>query len=115
MRNEALILPVLAILGTFGSLIVFIIFHYTNRNRLYRDMLDRGIDPIEFVKANKDKSNNRILKYGFVAAAIGLGVLFANVLDRMGMSSEPAYFSMILLMGGAGLVGFYLITNKNNF
>ena len=46
---------------------------------------------------------------------LGLGIFLGYVLERMGIPDEVAYFSMILILGGLGLVGYYLLieTKKN--
>jgi hypothetical protein len=43
---------------------------------------------------------------------VGLGVLMGHLLERSGMPEEVAYFSMILILGGLGLITYYFYINK---
>lgn len=56
---------------------------------------------------SKDNRENA-LKYGILGIMLGLGLLLGELLHTaLGITEEIAYFSMILLMGGMGLLGFY--------
>ncbi len=103
-KTEALI-PLVAIMGNFTAIIVFIYFYFTSRHRERMALIESGRDARIF-KPERDDSN-RSLKYGMVSVMAGLGLLIASVLERLGMPGEVAYFSMVLIFGGMGLLAYY--------
>jgi len=103
-KTEALI-PLFAILGNFAAIIVFIYFYFTSRHRERMALIESGKDATIF-KREKDPSN-RALKYGMVAVMSGIGLLIGAFMKKMGMPGEVAYFSMVLIFGGMGLLAYY--------
>ena len=77
-------------------------------------MIEKGVDPSIFMK--KPKSAVSVaLKYGLFLAGLAIGILLGGILVETTRLDEPvAYFSMILLFGGLGLLLYYLIENKND-
>jgi hypothetical protein len=97
--------PILISLGAF----VMIVFlrKYENTERL--KMIEHGMDP----QAGHQKRRGAGLKIALVAIGVGIGLLVGNVLDAAGIvDEEVAYFSMIFLFGGVGLLIGYLIEVK---
>mgnify|MGYP001466243089 CR=1 FL=1 len=103
-KVEALI-PLVAIVGNFSAIIVFIYFYFTSRHRERMALIESGQDARIF-KRDSDQPG-RSLKFGMVAVMSGLGLLVANFLERLGMPGELAYFSMVLIFGGMGLLAYY--------
>jgi len=56
------------------------------------------------------KSNNRHidLRNGMVALMVGTGLLIGYLLERAGLPGFVAYPAMVLILGGLGLIGYYL-------
>jgi len=102
----ALIIPIVAIVGFFSTMIYWVHMFYTSRHRERMALLESGQDPAIFSKVSRPE---RILKFGILLFSVGAGILFGYLLDEMGMESDPAYFSMIFLFGGAGLISYYTI------
>lgn len=71
-------------------------------------LIEAGKDAGIF-KNYREKDKNRPLKLGIVSVMLGLGIFLGYVLEQIGIPGEVAYFSMILILGGLGLVGYYLL------
>lgn len=101
----ALTIPIVSVVGFFVSIIYWVHIYYTSRHRERMALLESGQDARIF---NRGSRPEQILKFGILLFCTGAGVLFGYLLEEMGMDDEPAYFSMILLFGGAGLISYYL-------
>lgn len=77
-------------------------------------MIEKGVDPSTFIQKPKN-SSSVALKYGLFLAGIAIGILLGAILERTTTLEEgAAYFSMILLFGGIGLLLYYVIEKKND-
>lgn len=108
------VIPIVAITSTFGAAVLII---YIIRSSLHRErmaMIEKGYDATLLKPAaNRDTGKYNSLKWGMVAIGVGVGLLLGNILESyVGMSDDVAYFSMIFLCGGAGLVLYYLIVSR---
>lgn len=78
-------------------------------------MIEKGYDasllqPV----ANRKTGKYSSLKWGLAAIGVGIGLLVGHLVETgTGMPGEGAYFSMIFLFGGLGLVGYYLLIRKH--
>jgi uncharacterized protein YacL len=71
-------------------------------------MIEKGLNP-HMPKPRRPKTNSMIT-FHFAAIAIGvsIGLLIGNLLENLvNMNEAVAYFSMILLFGGIGLLVSY--------
>lgn len=110
MQTE-IIVPLAFFATVFG--IVYVIVSATNKEKLA--LIDKGLDASFLHDKNKSTSHGRYnaLKFGLLAIGVGLGFLFGNVLEKYTeIEDGPAYFSMILLFGGAALLLYYAIIKK---
>ena len=105
------IIPIAGIVGTFGSFIIFVYLFFSSRHKQRMALIEAGKDASIFRTRNNPQST---LKYGIVAIMVGIGLFTASVLEGLGMPGVVAYFSMILIFGGAGLVLFYAYFEKPN-
>lgn len=110
MHGPEILIPLLAIGGFFTAVIVWVYMHYSSRYKERMALLEYGKDANVYNPTSKQQ--NKTLKYGIVAVMIGVGIFMGNLLDGLGMMEEAAYGSMILLMGGVGLVGYYFLMEK---
>lgn len=101
----ALFIPILGTVGTFGSLIIWIYVYYNSRHKERMALIERDKDASIFKIPHREQHNS--LKIGVVTIMIGLGILIAHMLGTAGLDEVVAYFSMILLFGGSGLVFYY--------
>ena len=106
-----LLIPIFAIVGTFSSVIIFVYMFYSSRNRERMALIERDKDASIFKRSTSSNRTN-VLKYGILGVMVGLGVFLGNIIERIGiMDTGSSYFSMILIMGGIGLTGFYFLTS----
>lgn len=101
----ALLTGIISVVGFFAAVIYWVHMFYTSRHRERMALLESGQDARIF---HRESRPERQLKAGILLFCTGAGILSGYVLDRMGMDAEPAYFSMIFLFGGAGLISYYL-------
>jgi hypothetical protein len=99
-------IPIIAIIG----LITMVIYlrRYENEERMA--MIDKGLDPSLFAK--KPRSTSGALRASLLLIGSGLGLLLGYFLNEKFYMEEVGYFSMLLILGGAGLGAAYVIEEK---
>jgi hypothetical protein len=104
------VIGLVAVIGFFTSLIVIAYLFFNSRHKQRMALIQHGQDASIF---KEDADLNVNLKYGMVAVGVGLGLFAGHFFNRMGMEEGPAYFGMMLILGGAGLILYYaLIARK---
>ena len=91
-------------------IMVIYIRKYENEERM--SMIDKGVDPANFIKKARDTSG--ALRAALLLIGAGTGLLLGYFLDRQYDMEEVGYFSMLLICGGIGLGAAYLIEEKKN-
>lgn len=99
------IIPVLAIVGFFGTIVVLIYMFFNSRHKERMALIDSGRSASIF---REHESVQNTLKNGLVAIMVGVGLLIGFLLEKIGIPGFVAYLSMVLILGGVGLVLFYL-------
>ncbi len=107
---EDLLIPIFGIVGTFAWLIVWVYMFYSTRSKIRLALIESGKDASIFFAQRQRRTET--LKYGILGVMAGVGVLFGELMKNVGLPGVVAYFSMILIMGGIGLVGFYVYLSK---
>jgi hypothetical protein len=103
--------PVLVLLIIFGTILGIVYLGLRKKERMA--MMDKGIDPSTFITPRKAGSSS--LKYGILLISVALGIFMGKWLVTTGMfqfEEEAAYFSMIFLFGGLGLVIYHFLDRK---
>lgn len=102
--------PVLILGVIFGSIVMLVYLNIRKKERLA--LIEKGINASVFaVKPNSSPS----LKWGIFLTGLAIGLLIGNLLEAYtAMRPEVAYFSMIFLFGGLGLVIYYVIARKRS-
>ena len=106
---------------TLGVLIPFAFFalvfaslyvHLTTRNKERLALIEKGASP-ELFKSRSDINYGYVgFKLGMFFIGIAFGLVAGYLLASSGMQEVPAYFSMIFLFGGIGLVVSFLLQGK---
>ncbi len=107
MQVEILV-PLAFFALVFGSLYV----HLTTRNKERLALIEKGASPELFKLKNDPNAGYSTFKSGLFLIGIALGIVAGYFLTQSGMEEEPAYFSMIFLFGGIGLVISFLLQKK---
>lgn len=104
------IVPVLVTAIIFGFVynVIFILVRKSERMA----MLEKGVDASFFI--NKPQTSQQALKFGLLFIGVAIGILLGSILSATTvLPEEAAYFSMIFLFGGLGLVVNYFIEKKD--
>jgi hypothetical protein len=102
--------PVFILAIIFGSVVMLVYLNIRKKERML--LIEKGADASIF--ATKSESSPS-LKWGIFLTGLAIGLLIGNILEYYaGMPAEVAYFSMIFLFGGLGLIIYYLIENKKS-
>lgn len=103
MENEFLI-PI-----SFFALIYGIVYILVRRKERLA-LIQKGIDASIFETSRKEPTE---LKWGLLLIGIGVGILLGKLLaEYTTLHEEPAFFSMICLFGGLGLIIYHIIANR---
>ena len=111
--QEGLLVPI----TMFVSIAVVSWKFIDSRHRERTAIIEKGLNPSDYMQLYKHQSFaiNPLanLKWGLLAIFAGLGTLIAAVLSSWYHYEEGAIFpGVILVLGGVGLVVFYLIASK---
>jgi hypothetical protein len=111
---EALI-PLVAIIATFGipGIIIFWAIYTKHRERMR--LIEKGLPPEE-VKAyfaNETKQSNPFaaLKWGILLTFIGLGIFLGNLFEEMYDVGEGIIFGVVVFSAGLGFLIYFAIAN----
>jgi Flp pilus assembly protein protease CpaA len=96
------LVPVFILAVIFGF--TYAVIYLLVRKRERMALLDKGVDASAFLSPVKEQSYTA-LKFGLLFIGAAIGILLGSILYKFGlMGEEAAYFSMIFLFGGLGLV-----------
>jgi predicted MFS family arabinose efflux permease len=105
------LVPVTLFVGLFITIcyISFLKIRKTERLALINAGRDAGI----FTETEKQPAVHSALKYGIFMIGLALGLLVGDIVAKATVLEEPvAYFSMVLLFGGAALLLYYRIQGR---
>lgn len=103
--------PFLVPVVFFISIAVVLYVFIQARHRERMAMIEKGYDA-SLLQGNASSRTGKFgaLKIGIVAIGVGVGLLAGSILEAVtSLNDEVAYFSMIALFGGLGLIVYYLL------
>ncbi len=100
---EGLFVPI----GFFLALFAILYVYWTTRTKERLALVEKGMDAGIF---KGECSKYALLKWGIFMIAVAVGVVSGFALSRV-MNEVVAFFTMILLTGGIGLIVAYKITD----
>lgn len=99
------LVPISITLGAF--IMVIFIRKFENDERMA--MIEKGLDP-GMAKPKGGRFAFGTLRFALLSIGAGIGLLIGNFLERFFRFEEGiAYFSMVLLFGGLGLLASHVI------
>ena len=101
---EGLFVPISFFLAIFAILYVF----WTTRTKERLALIEKGTDASIF---KTETSKFSLLKWGIFLIALAVGVITGYALSNV-INEVAAFFTMILLSGGIGLIVAHFITFK---
>lgn len=113
--NEQVVflIPILAVIGNFAFLIIWVYTYLNTRHKERMALLEFGKDASVFHQL-KNRNFTQPLKIGMASVGIGVGLILGHFLSLTGFPEVPAYISMILIIGGIGLILFYRLQPKED-
>ena len=99
----AIAIPVTAILGLVGLLII--LRKFDNDEKMA--MIERGLTPPQ--KEGTKVNPASALRWGCLFVGVGLGIFIANMIDSVKEDADALYPALILIFGGLGLLVSYYI------
>ena len=106
-ESFALLIPIFGTIGTFT--VIVILRMYQNKERMA--MIEKGQDPSIF---NPKSNKSGVLIFAGLSIGAGVGLLVANFLEAVFGMEEVAYFSMLFIFGGFGLILGRKMANKED-
>jgi len=101
---EGIFVPI----GFFLTIFAVLYVYWTTRTRERLALIEKGADASIF---KKTPSKYVLLKWGIFLIGLSIGVITAYFLSQK-VNEVVAYFSMIFLFGGIGLIVAHLIIQK---
>ena len=111
-KTNIMLSDILVPIAVFGAMFGIVYVLVTARNRERMAMIEKGVNPKDFLTKTKPSIYN-IIKWALLLVGIGLGLFLGSLLAiYTDIPEEAAYFSCSLLFGGLGLFVAFLITKK---
>ncbi len=113
---EALI-PMVAIVFTFGIPGVLIFWWVYTKHRERMRLIEKGLTPEE-VKAYFSETNTKpknpysSLKWGILLTFLGIGIFLANLFEGMYDLEEGVMMGIIVLSSGIGFLVYYAVVSS---
>ena len=104
------LIGLVAVAGSMTAMVVIAYLYFNSRHKVRMALIQHGKEASIF-KESRNGSNG--LKYGLLMVGIGLGILVGMMIESIMDTDSPVpHFSMMLILGGAGLIIYYLITKR---
>lgn len=105
------VIGLVAVIGTITATIIFAYLYFNSRHKVRMALIQHGKEASIFNQNSSEGSSS--LKYGMLMVGIGLGIITGTILERALDTDSPVpHFSMMLILGGAGLICYYWLTKK---
>ena len=111
------LIPMVAIVFTFGIPGIIIFWWLYTKHRERMRLIEKGLTPEEvkayFADANvKPKNPYSSLKWGILLTFLGIGIFVANLLEGMYDVEEGVMMGIVVLCAGLGFLVYYGIVSS---
>lgn len=112
------IIPVVAIIATFGipGIIIFWAIYTKHRERMR--LIEKGLPPEEvkayFAGETKPQNPLAALKWGILLAFIGAGIFVGNMLEEFYEVGDGIIFGVIVFCAGIGFLLYFAIASAKS-
>lgn len=111
--NEEILIPIFM----FGGIAAVLWKYFDTRHRERMTIIEKGLvnEDLKHLYTRSGWKTNPYssLKYGMLAAFIGVGVLVSAFMSHMFYNNEDQFTTgIVFLFGGLGLIAFYSIARK---
>jgi hypothetical protein len=104
---EEILIP----LALFATIVLIVYIFYTNRYKERLALIDKGSSAD--ILSRMPQISSLTLKTGFFLIGLGIGSLVGNIAAvHTSLNEGVAYFSMIMLFGGASLIISFVLENR---
>lgn len=104
------VIGLVAVLGVITSVIVIAYLFFNSRHKERMALIQHG-QQANIFRAKKNGADG--LKFGLLSLGIGLGLFIGSLLEMILQTDSPIpHFGMMLTLGGAGLIVYYLLLQK---
>jgi len=111
------LVPLVAIVFTFGipGLIIFWAIYTKHRERMR--LIEKGVTPEDARKyfgeiEKRTRSPFSALKWGIIFLFLGAGILIANILSEVYSFGDGVTFGFVVFFIGLGYLIYYLVASK---
>jgi len=114
MSSGEVLIPIIAIIGFFGSVITFIYMRYKSKHQQRMALIDSGKTAEIFSEKNLNERESG-LKNGLFLIGIGGGFMIGRIIESMfDWPEATGIIPACLIGGGSGLVLFYSLLLKRD-
>ncbi len=104
------LIGLVAVAGSMTSIVIIAYLFFNSRHKTRMALIQHDKEASIFKENGRGSSG---LKYGLLMVGIGLGILMGMIIESVLQTDSPVpHFSMMLILGGLGLVGYHLILKK---
>jgi hypothetical protein len=117
MHGAEALVPLAAIIFTFGIPGIIIFWWLYTRHRERMRLIEKGLTPEE-VKAyfadatTKPRNPYSSLKWGILLTFVGLGIFVANIMENFYDIEEGVMMGTIILFAGLGFLIYYAVVSS---
>jgi len=100
----------------FGGTAAVLIIYFTNRHKERMAIIEKGLNPEDYKELYRRQTWTftplSSLKWGLLFLFVGAGIFLGSWLDHYLFLPDSVYPASMLVLGGAGLILFYVIAAR---